>query len=177
MPRPERGFTLVEVMVALTLGATLVLAAHATFGGATDAAAALARAQAAHESEMAGRLALAHLVANLDAAGTGSVGFSGGPETMRFSTRVREGDGTFVLHAVRIGVVDAALTASRTSGPVATLPNVAGVTFDYLLEGGADARWVAGWHSPVSAPLAVRMRLQRTSGAVDTLLLKIGVRG
>jgi prepilin-type N-terminal cleavage/methylation domain-containing protein len=177
VPHPDRGFTLVEVLVALTLGAMLVLAAHATFGGATDAAASLARAQAEHEVEMTGRLALTRLIANLDAAGPGSVGFSGGPETMRFSTRLRDDDGDVSVHVVQIRVAEGVLTASRTSGPIATLPSVAAVAFDYLLESGADARWVVGWHSPVSAPLAVRMRLQRTTGAMDTLLLTIGVRG
>jgi hypothetical protein len=51
------------------------------------------------------------------------------------------------------------------------------VTFEYLLEYGAQARWVQEWHSPASAPLAVRLRLQADSGAVDTLMLVIGPRG
>ncbi len=177
MPRRSRGFTLVEVLVALTLGATLVLAAHGAFAGASDAAAALARVQESHDAEMAGRAQLARLLANLDPASPGGVGFDGGPATMRFSTRVRAGDGQFALRTVRIGVADGALVAVAAGRPSVVLPGVTAVAFDYLLEAGAEARWVAGWHSPVSAPLAVRVRLARRSGAADTLLLAIGSRG
>jgi hypothetical protein len=165
------------VLVALMLGAMLVLAAHGAIGGASDAAAALARAQAAHDAEFAGRAALARLVANLDPASPGSVGFDGGPDGMRFSARLRGRDGGPLLRAVRLSVTDDTLQATTQDGPVAALPNVRAVAFDYLLEGGADARWVRGWHSPVSAPLAVRIRMTRVDGAADTLLLTIGPRG
>jgi hypothetical protein len=165
------------VLVALTLGAMLVLAAHGAFGGASDAAAALARAQAAHDAEFAGRAALARLVANLDPASPGSTGFDGGPDGMRFSARVRSHDGHLSLRAVRLSVTGDTLRATSQDGPLAALPHVRAVACDYLLEGGADARWVTGWHSPVSAPLAVRIRLIRADGAADTLLLPIGPRG
>lgn len=50
---------------------------------------------------------------------------------------------------------------------------------EYLLEPGADAAWMKGWQSPVSAPLAVRLRIRRgdDAGVVDTLLFAIGPRG
>ena len=56
--------------------------------------------------------------------------------------------------------------------------------FDYLLEPGAESRWVREWVSPVSAPVAVRMRIakagcgKRDAGCVvDTLLFLIKERG
>jgi len=48
---------------------------------------------------------------------------------------------------------------------------------DYLLDYGAGARWVDEWVSPVSAPVAARLRLLHTGGRADTLLLHIGSRG
>ena len=58
------------------------------------------------------------------------------------------------------------------------------VEFDYLLEPGAESRWVREWVSPVSAPVAVRMRITKaengkweTGNAVDTLLFLIKERG
>jgi hypothetical protein len=56
-------------------------------------------------------------------------------------------------------------------------PEVTGLALDYLLDLGADAAWVREWRSPVSAPLAVRLRVVGASGAVDTLVCVIGPRG
>ena len=61
--------------------------------------------------------------------------------------------------------------------------SVTDVAFDYLLEPGEEAKWMREWISPVSAPLAVRIRIQRGTGkgeagmVVDTLLLLIKERG
>ena len=58
---------------------------------------------------------------------------------------------------------------------------VSNVAFDYLLEPGADTKWVMEWISPVSAPLAVRVRVagcgKRDAGCVDTLVFLIRERG
>jgi hypothetical protein len=52
------------------------------------------------------------------------------------------------------------------------------VAFDYLASYGSASAWVQEWHSPVSAPVAVRLRLRRDSAAaVDTLLFIVGPRG
>jgi hypothetical protein len=68
--------------------------------------------------------------------------------------------------------------------PVVLIDSVADVALDYLLEPGLDARWVGEWVSPLSAPLAVRMRIRRAGnetrepgGVVDTLLFLIKERG
>ena len=50
------------------------------------------------------------------------------------------------------------------------------VAFDYVLEPGADAQWAREWISPVSAPLAIRVRLTGAT-QVDTLLLLVKERG
>ncbi|MDZ4863742.1 MAG: hypothetical protein SGJ01_09885, partial [Gemmatimonadota bacterium] len=58
--------------------------------------------------------------------------------------------------------------------------SVVGVEFDYLLEPGAQTRWVQTWISPLSAPLGVRLRIARRANDVDwtdTLLVLIGERG
>jgi prepilin-type N-terminal cleavage/methylation domain-containing protein len=177
VPRRSRGFTLIEVLVALTLGGALVLAAHAVFGGASDAAAALTQRRTAHDAQMAGRAAISRAVASLDPASPGAVGFDGSEHRMRFSTRERDARGRLVLRTLTVAMQDGRLIAAADTAVIAALPDVEEAAFDYLLTAGADARWVAGWHSPVSAPLAVRLRVQRTAGAVDTLLLAIGPRG
>jgi len=64
---------------------------------------------------------------------------------------------------------------------IALEDSVSGVEFDYLLEPGVNAAWVREWISPVSAPVAIRMRVTSARsmehGAVDTLLFVIGPRG
>ncbi|MGH2667750.1 MAG: hypothetical protein ACRDH5_01270, partial [bacterium] len=42
---------------------------------------------------------------------------------------------------------------------------------------GERARFVREWISPVSAPVAVRVRVGHAIGTVDTLLLIVGPRG
>ena len=64
------------------------------------------------------------------------------------------------------------------------MDSVAELALDYLLEPGAESRWVREWVSPVSAPLAVRMRIEKAGCGtrdarcvVDTLLFLIKERG
>ncbi len=47
---------------------------------------------------------------------------------------------------------------------------------DYLVDAAGDGAWVAGWSSPVSAPMAIRFRWRRM-GIADTLICPIGARG
>jgi hypothetical protein len=58
---------------------------------------------------------------------------------------------------------------------------VAGLELDYLLEPGADTKWVREWVSPVSAPVAIRVRIagcgRGYAAGVDTLLFLVKERG
>jgi hypothetical protein len=51
------------------------------------------------------------------------------------------------------------------------------VAFDYLLEPGLNSQWASVWESPVSAPLAIRVRITQLDRIADTLLLIVGPRG
>ncbi len=166
--RALKGFTLIEVMVALTLGAMVVLAAHQTFGAATDTTARLEAARVAHDTEMRARQWLTVAFASLDVATPGQTGFQGSPERVAFSA--------LPARRVVLEVADGQLVA-REDTATNRLLTAERVTFDYLLHTGADEAWVRAWQSPVSAPLAVRLRLARPDGAVDTLLFAIGPRG
>ncbi len=173
-----RGFTLIEVLVALTMGAFVVLAAHQTFAGATDASLRLGEARERHELEMRARQVLTATLANLDVASPGVVGFRGAGATVAFSTldeqlvELRVADGWLTLrHGAN------AADSQRPAVNALRLLAAEAVTFDYLLHAGANEAWVREWHSPVSAPLAVRVRLTRPDGLLDTLLFAIGSRG
>ena len=78
--------------------------------------------------------------------------------------------------AVELSVRDSGLVAVGPGESMALQHGVRAVQFDYLLEPGAESQWVREWVSPVSAPLAARLRLTR-SERVDTLVLLIKGRG
>jgi prepilin-type N-terminal cleavage/methylation domain-containing protein len=175
------GFTLVELLVALTLAGLVVLMAHRLFAAATDAARTVQEARTALDREANARRWLQAATLSLDVGQQAGDGFEGRPDRLSFTTWLESADGWFVRrrvvlhHDVRsfVAVVDRADTIDLATDADA-------VAFDYLLELGADTKWVREWISPVSAPLAIRLRLgrgTRDGGRVDTLLLLVKERG
>ena len=88
-------------------------------------------------------------------------------------------DGWFERRPITLGRAGDHLVAGGALGAsVALLDSVRDVACDYLLEPGGESRWVRTWVSPVSAPLAVRLRIRRTDAeGTDTLLFLIKERG
>ena len=172
-----RGFTLVEVLVALTIGAMVLLLGSGLFGMLTGSASRL-RASAAHvEADASGERWLREVWSTLEVGRPGDVAFDGDSATVRFSARPWTADGWPARRTIEIGLVGRALAFRTGEGsPVGIRQKVRAVGFDFLLSLGADSRWVSSWHSPVSAPVAVRMRVADGAG-VDTLLFLIGARG
>ena len=180
-----RGFTLVELLVALTIGALVVLLAHRTFAVASDLAGRVATRRGAHDRDMNARRFLAQAFGSLEVGLMTYGGFRGLSDDVTFATWLPAADDTVRRHRVRIaatheGVIAlvAPLRANGVTAPdtLRLFPGAHDVAFDYLLDFGADAAWVREWQSPVSAPLAVRLRIVRGEAA-DTLLFAIGPRG
>jgi prepilin-type N-terminal cleavage/methylation domain-containing protein len=193
--RSTAGFTLIELLVALSLTGLVVLIAHAMLAEVTDAA---ARGQSVvRELDRAGnrRTWLLRAFANVTVGSGPMRGFDGrdgqdgraGREAdgITFFTRlpVDSGDGE---RRVRLWHADGVLLAelSDPAGPQGATPDTliladSLVAFgaDFLIGYGASSPWVREWVSPVSAPVAVRLRWQRAGGAADTLLLHVGPRG
>ena len=175
------GFTLVEVLVALTLAGLVVLLAHGLFAAATGAARTVQEARAALDREANARRWLQAAALSLDVGQQSGDGFEGRPDRLRFSTWLESADGWFTRRRVALaqdgGSFVAVLDQADT---IALATDVDGVAFDYLLEPGADTKWVREWISPVSAPLAIRLRVgrgTRDGGRVDTLLVLVKERG
>ncbi len=165
--RSSRGFTLFEVMVALALAALVVLLAHRIFGGVVDGAERLESERTALDREANGRRSLAEMFGSLDVGTEGAGGFAGRPRQVDFTTWQRVPGGWLERRRVTLRAEDGEFIAWR---------DVARVEFDYLLDPGANAAWVREWISPVSAPVAVRVRIMRGE-AVDTLLFIVASRG
>jgi prepilin-type N-terminal cleavage/methylation domain-containing protein len=170
-----RGFTLIEVMIALTLSALVVLVAHRIFTGVVDGATRLRDARTALDREANARRLLTEAFGSLDIGTEGAGGFAGRPERVEFTTWQRVATGWLERRRVTLGAEGGVLVA-RSDRSIALRDSVSRVEFDYLLEPGANAAWVREWISPVSAPVAVRVRITRIA-VVDTLLFIVGPRG
>jgi prepilin-type N-terminal cleavage/methylation domain-containing protein len=179
------GFTLVELLVALTIGALVVLLAHRAFGVVSDLAGRVATRREAHDRDINARRFLAQAFGSLEVGLMTDGGFRGLTDDVTFAAWLPSADDTVRRHRVRIvatpeGVIAlvAPLRAHGVTAPdtLRLFPGARDVAFDYLLDYGADAAWVREWRSPVSAPIAVRVRMLEGEVA-DTLLFAIGPRG
>jgi prepilin-type N-terminal cleavage/methylation domain-containing protein len=184
-PRDRRGFTLVEVLVALTVGSLVVALAHRALATAGELDALVAERRLEHDRAMNARRFLGAALGSLD-VGTRVGGFRGVADRVEFVTWLPTPDGLLASHKLTLAQSERgffALVSRRPTGeqsPADSLllaTEVAGLEFDYLLDFGAHALWVREWQSPVSAPVAVRLRLTRPDAAADTLLFFVGSRG
>lgn len=164
----HRGFTLIEVIVALTIGSAVVLMVHHTFGDIIASSARLEADQLAHDQERRAYQILTRAVGSLDVRQSG---FAGGAERLRFSTVV-----SGISESVDLGLAGGYLVLASGQRRDSLLP-VAAIRADYLLSSGAQSRWLSQWQSPSSAPVLIRLLLERDSLRTDTLLLRVGSRG
>jgi prepilin-type N-terminal cleavage/methylation domain-containing protein len=181
-PKPYRstaGFTLIEVLLALVIAGSAALLAHALFSAAVDGSRDLRLARAALDRDSNVRRFLDATFLSVE---TGTSPFTGDPDQMRFTAWVPTSDGWFEPRDILLSLHDRRLVATGLPPRAIVLADsVTDLGLDYLVEPGAQARWVGGWVSPVSAPLAVRIRVtrERQSGAAvtDTTIYLIRARG
>ena len=176
----RRGFTLIEVMVALSLSAMVLLMAHRLFGTAADALLSLRRSREELDREQNGARWLTLAFGNLDVADSAG-GFEGLPDRVRFASWQLTAPGWLERVPVELSAEGGAFVARAGAEPPITIADsVLATEFDYLLEPGARTKWVHTWISPLSSPVAVRLRIARRANAAawtDTLLVLIGERG
>lgn len=175
--RVRAGFTLVEVIVALALAGLVVLIAHRLFGAVADGVSRLSDARATVDRVANARRWLADAFGSLDVGTPQSGGFLGRLNHVEFGTWLLGSEGWFERRRVTLYADRGALLARLGGADTLALgDSVAALEFDYLLEPGANAVWVREWISPVSAPLAVRVRIAHGE-RTDTLLFIVGPRG
>ena len=180
----RNGFTLIELLVALALGAIVVLLAHRVFVAVVEGADRIRVARRALDREANAQRWLTEAIGSLAVGSPVGGAFEGTADHVRFGTWLPTGAGGFAPVRVNVAVHAGRLVAHQEGADsLLLLDRVRAVAFEYLLDPGANARWVHEWLSPVTAPLAVRVRLVRqvassdTASTVDTLLLLIGPRG
>jgi hypothetical protein len=107
--------------------------------------------------------------------------FEGRADRAVFTSWQLSAGGWFEPHQIELRREGDRFRAGSGTEALTLADSVVGVAFDYLLDPGADTKWVREWISPVSAPLAVRVRIagcgRRDAGCVDTLLFLVKERG
>ena len=187
----NRGLSLIELMVALTVGAVILMLARQMLDMTSEAVQVARRTGIEASTRINRGLWLDRIFANTVISSRPQRGFRG-------MNRVYEGTEADVIHfyAVlpRTDSLNAASIGLQRRGPgrrrlVASVrtpathqemtlgTDVTAFGADYLLEPGANAPWVSEWISPVTAPIAVRLRISHANGIVDTIVAPIGRRG
>src|SRR5437868_8843 len=102
MPR-DRGFTLLEVLVALTISAVVALLGHQVFAAVADRGKALTAARTELDRVANARRWLAAAFLSLDVGTEGASGFEGHPDHVAFTTWLRTPGGWFERRLVALG--------------------------------------------------------------------------
>jgi prepilin-type N-terminal cleavage/methylation domain-containing protein len=169
------GFTLIEVMVAMTIAGLVILAAHRIFTGVADGARAVAAARERLDRSVNAQRWLKATFLSLDPP------FEGRANHASFTSWQLVSGGWFEQTPTQLVQEGSHFLGATGAASLQLADGVTDVAFDYLLDPGADTKWVREWISPVSAPLAVRLRIvgcgRRDASCVDTLLFLIKERG
>lgn len=174
----RRGFTLLELLLALSLSGVAVLLGALLWRQSLAAGAALTVHRAALDRDQGARRWLQSALGSIEVGAPGDAKFMGEPQRLSFSTWLMTPGGWTERRDVTLALERNALLATMPDAPPLTLvDSLSAVGFDYLLEPGLTSRWAMAWESPVSAPLAIRLRLSRLDGGADTLLVLVGPRG
>jgi prepilin-type N-terminal cleavage/methylation domain-containing protein len=175
--RDKQGFTLLEILAALAIAGSVAVLAHRVFTSLADGAARLEQTRAVLDREMNARRMLQGLAGSLEIDPSGSSGFVGEATRVSFTSWPIGGNGWPSRRRVTIALRDSALIVDGLDSVAVVLrEGIRRATFDYLLQTGAGAPWLRQWSSPVSAPIAIRLRVEEED-AVDTVLLVVGPRG
>jgi prepilin-type N-terminal cleavage/methylation domain-containing protein len=176
----RRGFTLIEVIVALTIGAIAVTLSVAIFSNVSVGIERVTGAIAVHDRRSNAREWMADVFSYMTPVGREAEGFKGDSRAMSFSSRVWDPSGAHVASRIALEFRDSSLVARSSVDTVTVLASglVSG-RFDYIEAYGSTVPFSIRWESRISAPLAVRVLLGRRGTAaatIDTLFFWIGTR-
>ena len=171
------GFTLIEVVVALSLGAVLLLGARALFEQLGTHAEALVRAAADADREANGDALARGLVGRAETSPDPERRFDGAAEGVRFSTWCESPGGWMERCTATLGFVevDGAAVLGLAAGagdPVVLRRGFGAGRLIYLRQADDGGAWARSWSSAVTPPLAVGVVIDG-----DTALLRVDERG
>lgn len=171
----RRGFTLVEVIVALSVGAVILIGARLlleNLGASADRIAVAARSE---DSGANGELLLRSLVRQIE-VGPESLMFEGNEDGARFTSWCYTPAGWRErCHvALAVGREDSSvvLTVVLPDASVAALRARDRIELRYLVDAREGGRWFVRWGEGATAPGAIGVLID-----ADTMIVRIGERG
>lgn len=174
--RCRGGFTLLEVIVAITVGAMVAVAAHQLLAAVADTTDLIPRtANAANAARNRERL-LRDLVAGVEVGADTTQRFDGERASVQFDSWCRVAAAWLERCKVRLELIPVAegiaLEASGVGRRGRLATHKAPARIMYLRTAANGGVWLPRWGRAISAPLAIRIEWSDTS-----LFLPIGPRG
>jgi prepilin-type N-terminal cleavage/methylation domain-containing protein len=170
-----RGFTLVELLVALSIGAVVLVGARGLLDGLGAHASAVARAMRRIDAEVNAERTARQVLGNIALAPNDAPTFVGSPDQAEFESWCpSERGGLAPCHARMVVTHDAGVATLRlalSTGQTLSLLKASSVTLRYLADASDGGNWTGTWSATQSPPLAVGA----TAGS-STLFLRIGER-
>ncbi len=173
------GFTLIEVLVALTLSALTVLLVHRIYRSVAGGVRQVLAHRAALDRKLNAERWLTETLRSVAVGLDGDLPFNGQADRLECTAFVRVADGWVERTRVVLSLEDSRLLARTATSEIVLADDLESGAIDYLVEPGLASRWVRSWQSPVSAPAAIRLRLvpEARGSPADTLVVLIGARG
>lgn len=177
MTSRRRGFTLVELLVALVIGLLAIVAAAALLRAAMLERSLIISAFRAVARDANRHRWLSATLAGVDVDTTAGGEFVGTSRDVAFDAWLETPARHFVRRRVELRVDDNQLRARVEGSDILLADAIASASFDYLLVPGERARWAARWTSGATPPVALRLRIaydRNGASVVDTVLYRIG---
>lgn len=173
----RRGFTLVEVLVALVLGGFLALLAQRTWAVAGDVSRIITTQEAEAGDRASLRRWLEEIVGSMDTGTPGASEFRGTDATLSGTAWVTTPEGWQERMSVELRLAGPLVICQSGRGQLELGPAL-WWRLDYLSGAGTEVRWYPEWQSQVTLPRAVRIQLgHQGTQEVDTVLVVLGQRG
>lgn len=172
----RRGFTILELMVAIVVGSGVLLAARGLLGAMAADSERIAESATELDRRANSQRLLRSLVAQVE-SGTPQLTFGGNASSAEFTTWCSSAGGWLERCRVRLSIEESeagfSLIAVLSTGEMHELrAEMLHAELRYVADAARGGRWLEEWDAGITAPVALAVVTAR-----DTVLLRIGERG